>query len=49
MKNHEIDYRLYGEEMQFVEIELDPEETVVCRKWQLYDDERGNPNGHYFW
>lgn len=30
MKNHEIDYRLYGEEMQFVEIELDPEETVVA-------------------
>ena len=22
--NHEIDYKLYGEELQFVEIELDP-------------------------
>jgi uncharacterized protein (TIGR00266 family) len=30
MSNHEIDYQLYGEEMQFVEIELDPQETVVA-------------------
>ena len=30
MVNHEIDYKLYGEEMQFVEIELDPQETVVA-------------------
>lgn len=30
MQNHEIDYQLYGEEMQFVEIELDPQETVVA-------------------
>lgn len=28
--NHEIDYKIYGEEMQFVEIELDPQETVVA-------------------
>ncbi|MFY7945461.1 MAG: TIGR00266 family protein [Bacteroidia bacterium] len=28
--NHEIDYRLFGEEMQCVEIELDPQETVVA-------------------
>ena len=28
--NHEIDYRVYGEEMQCVEIELDPQETVVA-------------------
>ena len=27
---HEIDYRIYGEEMQFVEIELDPQETVIA-------------------
>ena len=26
--NHEIDYRIFGEEMQCVEIELDPQETV---------------------
>ncbi len=30
MLNHEIDYKIYGEELQFVEIELDPQETVVA-------------------
>ena len=31
MKNaHEIDFQIYGEEMQFVEIELDPFETVIA-------------------
>lgn len=28
--NHEIDYRIYGEEMQYVEVELDPNETAVA-------------------
>jgi uncharacterized protein (TIGR00266 family) len=28
-KNQDIDYKIYGEELQFVEIELDPNETVV--------------------
>jgi len=28
--NHEIDYKIYGEELQFVEIELDPNETTVA-------------------
>jgi uncharacterized protein (TIGR00266 family) len=28
--NHEIDYRIYGEELQYVEIELDPNETAVA-------------------
>lgn len=28
--NHEIDYRIWGEEMQCVEIELDAQETVVA-------------------
>ncbi|KIC96045.1 TIGR00266 family protein [Flavihumibacter solisilvae] len=28
--NHEIDYRIYGEEMQYVEVELDPEETAIA-------------------
>ena len=27
---HEIDYRIVGEEMQYVEIELDPNETAVA-------------------
>ncbi|WP_223587887.1 TIGR00266 family protein [Neobacillus bataviensis] len=30
MNNHEIDYKIYGDDMQFVEIELDPHETVVA-------------------
>ncbi|UYQ92311.1 TIGR00266 family protein [Chitinophaga horti] len=29
-QNHEIDYRIFGEEMQIVEIELDPQETVIA-------------------
>ncbi len=28
--NHEIDYKIYGEEMQYVEVELDPQETAVA-------------------
>ena len=30
MTSHEIDYRIYGEEMQFVEIELDPQVDVIA-------------------
>ena len=30
MNAHEIDYSIYGEEMQFVEIELDPQESVIA-------------------
>jgi uncharacterized protein (TIGR00266 family) len=30
MQNHEIDYRIVGEEMQYVEVELDPNETAVA-------------------
>lgn len=30
MYSHEIDYKIYGDDMQFVEIELDPRETVVA-------------------
>lgn len=28
--NHEIDYRIFGEEMQYVEVELDPGETAIA-------------------
>ncbi|MCX6315275.1 MAG: TIGR00266 family protein [Sphingobacteriales bacterium] len=28
--NHEIDYKIYGEELQFVEIELDPNESAIA-------------------
>lgn len=30
MTAHEIDYEIFGEEMQYVEIELDPQEAVVA-------------------
>ncbi len=30
MRNHEIDYQLHGEEMQCVEVELDPNEAVIA-------------------
>ena len=41
MKAHEIDYKIYGEEMQFVEIELDPNEGVVAESgsFMMMDDE----------
>lgn len=30
MRSHEIDYKIYGEDIQIVEIELDPNETVIA-------------------
>ena len=30
MQNHEIDYKIYGEELQYVEIELEPGETAIA-------------------
>jgi len=30
MNAHEVDYHIYGEEMQYIEIELDPMEGVVA-------------------
>jgi uncharacterized protein (TIGR00266 family) len=30
MKSHEIDYKIYGDDLQFVEVELDPGETVIA-------------------
>ena len=29
MYSHDIDYGIYSNDMQYVEIELDPEETVI--------------------
>ena len=38
--NHEIDYRIYGEEMQYVEVELDPNETAIAESgaFMMMDD-----------
>ena len=30
MRSHEVDYEIYGDDMQVVEVELDPEETVIA-------------------
>jgi len=40
MTAHEIDYKIYGEEMQYVEIELDPEEGVIAEagSFMMMDD-----------
>jgi len=40
MQAHEIDYQIFGEEMQYVEIELDPGETAVAEPgaFMMMDD-----------
>jgi uncharacterized protein (TIGR00266 family) len=40
-KNHEIDYKIYGEELQFVEIELDPAETAIAESGAMMMMEDG--------
>ena len=30
IQNHETDYKIYGEEMQYVEVELDPNESAIA-------------------
>lgn len=35
MNNHEIDYELFGDDMQFVQVELDPKETVIAEAGSL--------------
>lgn len=35
MNNHEIDYKIFGDDMQFVEVELDPHETVIAEAGSL--------------
>ncbi|MDJ1155005.1 TIGR00266 family protein [Macrococcus caseolyticus] len=43
MNNHEIDYKIYGDDMQYVEIELDPNETVISEAGSMM---MINPNIH---
>jgi uncharacterized protein (TIGR00266 family) len=40
IRNHEIDYRIFGEEMQYVEVELDPGETAIAEPgaFMMMDD-----------
>lgn len=39
--SHEVDYKIYGDDMQFVEIELDPQETVIAEAGMMMFMEDG--------
>jgi uncharacterized protein (TIGR00266 family) len=41
MKSHEVDYQIHGGEMQFIEIELDPQETAVAEAGAMMYMEEG--------
>ncbi len=41
MQSHEIDYQIYGDDLQFVEIELDPQETVIAEAGAMMFMEEG--------
>jgi uncharacterized protein (TIGR00266 family) len=59
MTSHEIDYKIIGEDIQIVEIELDPNETVIAEAGSMLFMEDGitfetklgdgsNPSGSFF-
>ena len=59
MNSHEIDYKIYGHDVQFVEVELDPRETVIAEAGAMLFMEEGisfeakmgdgsNPGGSIF-
>jgi len=41
MKSHEVDYQVFGDDLQFVEVELDPQETVVAEAGAMMYMEEG--------
>jgi uncharacterized protein (TIGR00266 family) len=41
MRSHEIDYRIHGEDIQIVEVELDPGETVIAEAGAMLYMEEG--------
>ncbi len=43
MNAHEIDYQIFGEEMQYVELELDPQEAVIAEagNFMMMDNDIG--------
>ena len=41
MRSHEIDYKIFGDDIQFVEIELDPGETVIAEAGSMVYMEQG--------
>ena len=40
-KAHEIDYKIYGDDLQFVEVELDPQESVIAEAGGMMMMEQG--------
>ncbi len=41
MKSHEVDYQIFGDDLQFVEVELDPRETVIAEAGMMMYMEDG--------
>ena len=41
MRSHEIDYRIFGDDLQFVEVELDPGEVVIAEAGAMMYMEQG--------
>ncbi len=41
MQSHEIDYKIFGDDIQLVEVELDPEETVIAEAGAMVYMEEG--------
>ncbi|MDW3194774.1 MAG: TIGR00266 family protein [Cytophagales bacterium] len=41
MRSHEIDYEIHGDDMQMVEVELDPQETVIAEAGAMNWMEQG--------
>ena len=41
MQSHEVDYEIVGDDMQLVEVELDPGETVVAEAGAMNYMEEG--------
>ena len=41
MISHEIDFKIFGDDIQFVEIELDPRETVIAEAGAMVYMEQG--------
>ena len=60
MNSHEVDYKIYGDDLQSVEVELDPSETVIAEAGGMnwMDDginfearmgDGSKPNSGFFW
>ena len=49
MNAHEIDYQIFGEEMQYVEIELDPQEAVIAEAGSFMMMDTGIKMENHIW